>query len=202
MKLKILFLVFVLVLGASCSRQKNIVKKFYDINVPMTEHSEGKDLLPRVKATCMIPEVYVYPPYSGTQIPLRNRSNELQYFSYHEWAVRPAQIFRQITMDYLSAENLFIRVSDRFWNENPDYRLELTIFNMEVIENKKSFEARFNYKFELIHAETYNLTLQQSADLRETLENNDLNLFAEAISTMFQNELEKLAENIRIKLAR
>lgn len=202
MKVKIFILVFTLFVAASCSRQKNIVKKFYDIDISVNSHAEGKDMLPKVKATCMIAEAYVYPAYSGTQIPLRNRSNEIQYFSYHEWAVRPALILRQITMDYLSSENLFIRVSDRFWNDNPDYRLELTIFNLEVIEAKKNFEARLNYKFELVDTENYQVAFQQSADLREILENNDLNLFAEAISTMFQMELEKLAENIRIKLAR
>ncbi|MFO8000866.1 MAG: ABC-type transport auxiliary lipoprotein family protein [Marinilabilia sp.] len=188
-----------LLLLTSCGGQKEMVKKYYLIEESETEIEAEDDTQAAIDAWCEVSEVEVYPAFSSRRIVLRDDSHQIRYFGEHEWAVRPSEVLTPIVMDYFAAHKIFTRVSDRFWEKAPDYRLNTTIFNIEVDNtgNKKDFEAHLKLRFELIDTQTDTIAVLHTADRKSNLEDRDLNLLAATISEIFHEELENFASRTK-----
>jgi hypothetical protein len=106
-------------------------------------------------------------------------------------------------IDFLSARNLFLRVSDRFWEHTPEYRINTTVFEIEVgtAQNKKDFIAHLKLKFELIDTRSGTSILTHVSNRESTLEEGNLNLMVESISNLFYEELENFVQQIRETLS-
>jgi uncharacterized lipoprotein YmbA len=190
MKQVILFGLITALFLAGCGSQKEAIKKYYVIESLNDTTSAAPDSLPAIDAWCEVDEVQVYPAFDTRRIVLRDESHQIRYFGNHEWAVSPADFLTPIIIDYLAENKVFARVADRFWERNPDYRLQTTVFNLEVVSSKrKSFEAHLNLKFDLIDVKTDAILLTHNADRKSELTERDLNLLAAEISQIFNEEL-------------
>ncbi|MFW5890494.1 MAG: ABC-type transport auxiliary lipoprotein family protein [Marinilabiliaceae bacterium] len=201
---RILFTLLAVFLLSACGGQKDVVKKYYMIEVPGLDTEPSKEAKPAIDAWCEVSEVEIYPAFDNREIVFRDDSHQIRYFGNHEWAVRPAEVLTPIITDYFSAQKIFTRVSTRFWERPPDYRLNATIFNLEVsrAERKKDFEAHLKLRFELIDTRTDTVAVWHTADRKSTLEERDLNLLASTISKMFHEELESFASKTKNVLSK
>jgi ABC-type uncharacterized transport system auxiliary subunit len=194
----ILLSFFAVFLLAGCGTQKEVIKKYYIIEAPNDSASVYAESTPPLDAWCEIADVGVYPAFNSRRIVLRDESHQVRYFGNHEWAVSPANFLTPIIIDFLAGNEVFTRVAARFWERVPDYRLQSTIFNLEVVTtNNKSFEAHLNLKFDLVDVHTDAIALTHSADRRLLLEEKDLNLLASAISEIFHEELGNFSFEIK-----
>ncbi|MGM0376214.1 MAG: ABC-type transport auxiliary lipoprotein family protein [Bacteroidota bacterium] len=201
---KIFFFLLTAFLLSACGGQKTVVKKYYMIEQPGAEIEPSENTSAAIDAWCEVAEVELYPAFESRKIVFRDASHQIRYFGDHEWAVRPGEILTPVINDYLSAHKVFTRVSTRFWERSPDYRLNTTIFNLEVsnAERKKDFEAHLKLRFELIDTETDTIAVWHTADRRSELGEKDLNLLAATISEMFHEELEKFASKTKEVLSK
>ena len=200
---RILISFLIVFLFSACGGQKTMVKKYYMIEQPGAKIEPSGNNEAAIDAWCEVSEVELYPAFESRQIVFRDASHQIRYFGDHEWAVRPADILTPVINDFLSAKKIFTRVSTRFWEKSPDYRISTTIFNMEAghAESKKIFEAHLKLRFELIDTQTGAIAVSHTADRKSVLKDRDLNLFAANISRMFHEELENFGSKIKETLS-
>ncbi len=135
-----LLILFTNLIFIGCGSQKTAVKKFYMIEPPGAYTPSDSLESPIIDAGCEVERTEVYPAYNSRQIVFRDKTHQIRYFGDHLWAVRPSDALTPLIIDFFSAKRVFTRISDRFWDKSPSYRIESTIFNIEVgPADKKAF---------------------------------------------------------------
>ncbi|MBS3771282.1 MAG: ABC-type transport auxiliary lipoprotein family protein [Bacteroidales bacterium] len=190
-------LITAILIMAGCSSSKQTVNRYYVIEPPDSSliSIDQKHLL--AESHCEIAPVEIYPAFASKDIANRSGSHELLYYKRHHWAVGPAESLTFILKDYLNQASLFKRTSKRFRGINPDFRLETTVYQLEVVQEQESFSAHLALEFKLFSNPEERLLLSHRADRMEKLQENDLNLFAESIGLLFFEELNRFSEIIR-----
>ncbi len=202
MKRNILISLLAIFMLSACGGQKTVVKKFYMIENPEPEMLADQDTMVAVDARCEVEEVEVYPAYATRRIIFRDASHQVRYFGNNEWAVSPSEALTPLIIDYLSGNKIFSRVSGRFWDKSPDFRLQTTIFKIEVATTENNeFEAHIELRFELIDALSDTVVVSHLADKKALLESKSLNLAAATISEIFHKELNNFAAEIKERVS-
>ena len=196
---KLSFVILTIFLLSACGGQKSVVKKYYMIEEPDASAEVDRDTTSAIKAWCEVNEVEVYPAYDTRRIVFRDDSHQIRYFGDHEWAVRPPAVLTPMIINHLSQNKIFTRVSDRFWERSPNYRVNTTIFKIEVGhgERKRDFDAHLKLRFELLETQTDTIVVAHTANRETVLEKRDLNLLAASISQMFHEELNEFATRVK-----
>jgi ABC-type uncharacterized transport system auxiliary subunit len=193
------FIILPIVLWAlsGCGGQKAITTKYYVIEIyDDTEEPGNADQKTHIDKYCEIQEVDVYPAYASTQIANRSDLRELTYYAHHQWAIRPSESFTRIILDFFSHKPIFKGASNRFWREEPEYRVETTVYHLEVIQEKNIFSAHLEVEFRLVETETGTDVVIHRADEIIELEEKDINLMASAVGDIFYRELIKFSIKI------
>jgi ABC-type uncharacterized transport system auxiliary subunit len=162
----------------------------------------GNDLSgdPIIDKYCEIDRVEVYPAYASTQIANRSNEKELIYYAHHQWAIRPEESFTRMVQDYFKHVPIFKNTSGRFWKIDPAYRIETTVYHLEVIQQNNILTAHLDLEFILRETEQGAVIIQHQADEQVTLAEKDLNLLARAIGEIFSRELSGFSGKIISKI--
>jgi ABC-type uncharacterized transport system auxiliary subunit len=194
------YLILSLLILFACGSQK-VITRYYVIEMDR-DSVAWNDLStdPIVDQYCEIDQVEVYPAYASTQIANRSNNKELIYYANHQWAVRPAESFTRMVQDYFKHVPIFKNTSGRYWKIEPAYRIETTVYQLEVIQESNKFTAHLDLEFVLKETEKGTVIIQHQADALETLAEKDLNLLAQAVGEIFSRELRSFSEKIISKI--
>ena len=151
---------------------------------------------PFLDAYCEIVPVQIYPAYATQQIAKKNKTHEITYYRYHHWAVRPEEALNLMIEDHLNRTALFQRVSRRYWRINPAYKLETTVYQIEIQQQNKIYQAHIAMRFDLYRIASDELLVSHEADRLEDLDRRDINLFAQSVGRIFHEELNVFAKKI------
>jgi len=179
-----------------CGSQDSVVKKYYVLEQPEENSFLDSTNLDQIDGFCIIKHVDVYPAFATRQIANRSDSHEITYYSYHEWAVRPSEVLTNMLVDYLNTRQVFRRAASRFWKVAPEYKIETTIFQLELEKTDGELAAHMHLQFKLIDNTTQNVITAYEADVSEKLRKKNINLFASVASKMFYTELQKFSEKM------
>jgi ABC-type uncharacterized transport system auxiliary subunit len=188
-----------IILVTSCISEKTIIRKYYTLQMPEDTYNTLPDTSKVIPGKCEIGRIDINPVYEKNQIVNRNESNEITYYMYHHWAVRPDEAIREMLQEYLQKKKLFENVSTRFARSIPDYIFETSVNDLEIIEIDKSFSAHVNLEFKLILNNSDSILIRHQADRIEPLKQKNINLFAREVSNILFEELEVFAKLIRVK---
>ncbi|MBS0000920.1 MAG: membrane integrity-associated transporter subunit PqiC [Cyclobacteriaceae bacterium] len=193
----ILFFILSLFILPGCGSQKVITTKYYVIEIERDSIGE-RDINrpPVIDQYCEIGQVEVYPAYASTQIANRSDIKELTFYAYHQWAIRPAESFTRIIQDYFDHEPVFKSTSGRFWKIDPAYRIETTVYHMEVIQEHNLFSAHLDVEFLLRETDQGTVVIHHQADETVALAEKDINLLASAVGEIFFRELSRFSDKI------
>lgn len=189
-KINIILLVLAVAL-AGCRGSKPVIPKYYVVEYPHEQSVSLIDTIITLPNSVEIAQVEVYPAFATHRIAVRENTHELRYFSNSEWAVRPEQSITNYINEFLQVNRFFEVVSTRYWNELPDYRLETTVYQMEILQDRNTFLAHLHLKFSLTNIESERVIVTHTADRTRELERRNLNLFADAINHMLFEELQR-----------
>jgi len=182
----------------SCMSEKTIIRKYYTLEIPEDTSIVIPDTFKAIPGKCEISRVDINPVYEKNQIVNRNKSNEITYYMYHQWAVRPDEAIREILHEYIQNKKLFENVSTRYTRSIPDYILETSVNDLEIIEIDKSFSAHVNIEFVLLLNSSDSILVRHQADRTEPLEQKNINVFASEVSNILFEELEVFANLIMV----
>jgi ABC-type uncharacterized transport system auxiliary subunit len=197
-KFYLILLALVIVLGG-CRGGKPVAPRYY-----MIEYNPSVMIIPdpvsSLPYNVEITDIDIHPAFATSQIAIREEDHEVGYFVNHQWATRPQQSFERFTLNYLKHNNVFKYAERKYWNTIPEYKLFISIHNLEVIRQGKDFYARLHTEFRLETAagEIVDIHINDNSRL---LEKRNLNLFTRAINSMYFEELNFFAHKIHFALA-
>lgn len=179
-----------LLMGNGCISRKPATPSFYLLEYPASREITSPALATPLPVIVEIADVQINPAFASYDIALRHNTREIKYFSHHRWATRPSQSLNSFLMTFFERNSVFENAGARFWRVNPHYRLRTIIHQLEVLEENREFYARLHIEIMLIKTDTEQTALLHLSNRTQVLEQRDLNLFADAISNMFFEELE------------
>jgi ABC-type uncharacterized transport system auxiliary subunit len=190
MKNQFFYLFISLVIFSGCIGSKPQAPSFYLLEYPADRTMSFGETDNPLPVIVEAEDVNISPAFASYDIVLRANSHEIRYFDMHRWATRPVQSMTSFLLTFFERNNVFENAGPRFWKVPPHYKLKTTIFQMEIFEEDKKFYARLHLELQLKKIDTEQVVLTHVADNRQALEERDLNLFADAISNMFFDELQ------------
>jgi len=178
-----------LVATIGCKNQESVITKYYVLETPedTTVIDTSSEIF--IDEFCEVKQVNIYPAFSTRRIANRSHSHEITYYSTHEWAVRPSEVLTNMMVDYMNAKGLFKRVAERYWEVSPKYKIETTIYQLEVIKQGRDLSAHLHLEFRLIDNSNQEIIATYQANRTNLLEEKKINLFASTISKMFYSAM-------------
>lgn len=190
MKNQLFYLIISLAIVSGCLGSKTQVPSFYLLEYPAertVSFGEADNPLPVIVEA---EDVNVSPAFASYEIAIRANTHEIRYFAQHRWATRPVKSMTSFLLTFFERNDVFENAGPRFWKVPPHYKLRTNIHQMEIFEEDKMFYARLHLELQLIKTDTEQVILTHVADNRQALDERDMNLFADAISNMFFDELQ------------
>ncbi len=184
----ILAILTIISLGGCVSKKKLVYTKYYLIEPPHETQSLGQ-AKSNTDMKLEIGSIRVGPAYASTKIVHRDRSNEIVYFSYHEWAVLPEVSIEQMAINYFRSTHDFAEVSNYISDNRPDYRLDIEVSRIEMLDVDGNKNAHVVVRYIYTDAVSGQLILQETYDKSAEMSENDMNLLAKSISTLIWDSL-------------
>ena len=197
MRPKIYFPVILFMAITGCMSEKKIERKYYTIEIPAGHFHGRTDSLPFINGVCVIDKVQVNQLYDKNLIVNRSGSNEVNFYIYHQWAVRPSDAIEEMIVEHLGSARVFSSVCSAFSKSVPDYRFSAILKRLEMVENNRSSEAALSLEFLLINNADGRIILSHKADKSGELKERALNLFAIEVSDMIIRELDTFIKMIK-----
>lgn len=187
-----------LILFAGCGGGKAVVNKYYLLEYPRLSTMELllADSLTSLGGSCFIAQVDVHPAYASHQIVIRESSNQINYFSFNEWAVRPSQSLTAFITDFLTDADIFTSINAGRVALGNDFLLETSISKLEVVRAKPNLLAHVDISFTLRDLNTGSVVARHHGNEMKILEEKDLNQFAAAVSSIVAEQLHAFVQQI------
>jgi len=197
MRIQLITGLCILVLLQGCGGGKEMVNRYYLIEMPDPAAMPSFDEMPHLNGHCEIARVDVAPVYENNQIINRSDSHEITRYKYHLWAERPSVSVRTYMLGLFRKAAIFDEVSDRFGMSIPEYRFHTRVESLEVLDEKNAFSAHVKVIFILNTNPEEETVLFHEADRIVPLTKKDLNLFAGAVSQIFLDEFRVFAMKLK-----
>ena len=196
----ILILIFSLFF-IQCSK-KTMLRKYYVLEIALPQMEASLDSLSALPYRFEVKDMTVAKAYNQTRIALRSASHELNYYYYHNWAVRPPVAISDLVYQIMKNSGVCPNTS-RGHMANPDYIVTGYIDQLERNELGDRPVAHISGYFELNQATTdkrvVNYQFNRDMDLVNT---HSMNTFADVISTILFEETQGFIRKIHQELTK
>jgi len=195
----LVILLLSIILIQSCSK-KVVTRNYYVLEFP-AQNEEIQKSKPLVNESCEIFAANIPPAFSQSRIAVRTRSHEISYYQKHLWAVAPGDLIVQLIESYIQNENIFTKASQSIWKEVPIYRIYPYVQQIEAQDIDDELYAHLKMKIDLFNSSDNSIVVSHQFERKEMLEERDINLLAESLSKILQEELQQFSDKIKIELA-
>lgn len=172
----------------NCSK-KIIIQKYYVLETQ--EHISHQNL--QIEKTLPyrigVRDFQIAKAFEQTRMTLRTKSNEINYYYYHHWAVRPSVGVSEIVCRLIENTHIFKQCS-RDYTMDVDYLITGTVYKLERIEKKPFDAAHLNCVIALVDARTELPVSKHEFNRTLRLKNKSMNNFALTISNILRDETE------------
>jgi ABC-type uncharacterized transport system auxiliary subunit len=138
--------------------------------------------------------------YRRTQIVYRQSANQMQFYSYHLWAVDPDRMIADMVVKHLKAARLFDNVTRTVENYIPDFFLACEIQALEEYDAKEQWFAHFAIEFQLEDARTSQVVWKKLFDLRKTVAQQEPVFVGRELSYLLETINERLVKELDVVL--
>lgn len=177
------------VLAAGCGK-KAIIRKYYVLETISADRRTGPSYAEKIPIRVEIRDFEVAEAFDQTRIALRTGSNEIDYYYYHHWAVRPTVALANMMYEIMKDADLFLRIS-REYSLSTGYIITGTIHRLERMDGFPYPKAHLAGRLELVDAEqdvpVVHYEFDQAVDLRN---DRSMNGFAAVLSEILYQEIE------------
>ncbi len=192
--------IILLLAFAGCRSSNEISTQHYILETPSTYDFRWEGEPGPIQGSCEVLTPEIAAAYSSHRIALREKSHQIRYFGFNEWATRPDLSLHKIVVDFMKDNQVFEELVYGRVAVPADYVLETEVFHLEVDNRQEVFHARLQVEFRLWKNGTDELILTHREDRKEALEGRSLNSFAEVVSRMFTEELAAFTGSITRKV--
>ena len=193
-----LFLIGLALLVFSCAGER-IINKYYILKTEeLSGDMESKEFnVSRLPYNVEIKDFTISAPYNQNRIALRTKSNEIEYYFYHQWADLPQTALTFFVWQTIRSAGLFRNIDKVIFETRPDYVISGTIYQVERVHMEDKSNAHLNMELELINTKNNEPIITHSFDRSLPLEENaPMNEFALKISRILQEETKTFIHKI------
>ncbi len=193
---KILFtLLMAFLLFSGCARQA-LMKTYYVMELPESRVTEIVPVDRSLNYQVDVRDFWVNRPYSQTNIAVRSASNELNYFYYAFWAVKPGAAVAELVYEILLEKNLF-KVCTLGHSAGPDWIVDGRIFALERVATKDGQAAHVKGEILLKNGKDESEVLSYPFDIEKPLKpNNSMNTFARITSEVIWEQMLEFIDTV------
>lgn len=138
--------------------------------------------------------------YRRTQIVYRQSANQMQFYSYHLWAVDPERMVGDMVLKHLKAARLFDNVTRAVESYLPDYLLSIDVQAIEEYDAKEQWFAHLAIEFQLEDAKTSEVVWKKVFDLRKTVAQQEPVYVVRELSYLLESINERLVKELDVAL--
>jgi ABC-type uncharacterized transport system auxiliary subunit len=138
--------------------------------------------------------------YRRSQIVYRQSANQMQFYSYHLWAVDPDRMIGDMVLKHLKAARLFDNVTRSVENYVPDFFLSTDIQAIEEYDAKQQWYAHLAVEFQLEDARTNQVIWKRLFDLRKTVAQQEPVYVVRELSFLLETINERLVKELDVVL--
>jgi len=174
----------VLVLGCSKSA---ILRKYYVLESHTAIDTTAVRSSSPLPVKVDVRDFTVAKAFDQTRIAVRTNTNELNYYYYHLWAVRPATAIADVVYERTNRLRLFQRCV-RGFSVGPDYYISGQIMALERVQSAKKEYAHLQGTLSIYDARTELPVLERDFERTLELKDKSMNGFAGACSRILESE--------------
>ena len=137
--------------------------------------------------------------YDQNQIVFRLSDYELKDDRWNIWSVRPSQMLTDAVERYIGQANLFIRTSQEFLDERPDYILTGTVKAIERFDSGDLWFAHLAMSLKLVNQETNEVFWSREFDEKPRVYNEDMAYTVETLHQILRNQMQQAIRDIDFK---
>ena len=137
--------------------------------------------------------------YDRSQIVFRLSDYELKDDRWHIWSVRPSQMLTDAVERYLSQANLFIRTSQEFLDDRPDYIFTGTVKAIERFDSGDLWFAHLAMSMKLVSQESNEVFWSREFDEKLRVYNKDMAYTVEVLHQILRNQMQQFIRDIDFK---
>ncbi|MBN1465190.1 membrane integrity-associated transporter subunit PqiC [candidate division KSB1 bacterium] len=198
MKYRFLYLFLLLSLVQFACGKKINTRRYYVLECTKSQQARPDTSLFNVKVD--VRDFRVARAFDQTRMALRTNTNELDYYFYHHWAVKPSLAVADFVYDVIEARNMFSGAM-RGISYAPDYIIEGDIKSLERLQEDKMAFTHVHMAVELIDARTEMTVVQYEEDQRLALEPaKSMNTYADVTSQILMHFTNKFLDQVHAHL--
>ncbi|HDQ44660.1 MAG TPA: hypothetical protein ENN17_04060 [bacterium] len=198
MKTAPMFLMIFLTLTAifSACGKKAMTRKYYVLEAASVQDRRIPRFTKTLPFHVEVRDFHVTRAFDQTRIAVRSASNELDYYFYHHWAVRPPVAIADLVHQVLDRTRLFRRLT-REYSITCDYLVMGQILSLERVDRGEQTLARISGVLELLESKSNNTLMRYAFDQSVPMtKDRSMNRFAALISELLFQETEAFARKL------
>lgn len=194
-----------LLLVTGCFMGKTTQTKYYLLDYIPTPPKErlDKGFYPFV---LRVKDVAINETYRRAQIVYRQNAHQMQFYSYHLWAVDPERMVGELLIKHLRAARLFQNIIRSVEAYEPDFTLSAEIQAIEEYDYQEQWFAHLAIEYRLENGKTGEVVWKKNYDLRRKVSQQEpvyvvreLSALLEAIHGMVVKELDVVLDEARFR---
>jgi ABC-type uncharacterized transport system auxiliary subunit len=142
--------------------------------------------------TIRIKDFKVAEAYKRPELVYRKSSHEMQFYNYHQWAVKPEYLITDMVFKHLRAANLFKSISKSLLEYKPDYILTGQVTAIEEYDNKNKWYAHLAITLQLEDNKTRRQIWQRTYDVRKIVAQHEPVYVVRELSFLLENIMDKI----------
>ena len=128
--------------------------------------------------------------FNRQNILYRFSPNQIQYYEFQHWAVRPDFMITDMVLKHLGASNITNRVDIDFLETRPDFRLDGMLDALEKYDAGDLFFAHLAMSFKLFNVSNGSQIWDYSFDERKQVFQQEMVYTVRGLSSILQNQMD------------
>ncbi|MHB9030402.1 MAG: ABC-type transport auxiliary lipoprotein family protein [Candidatus Latescibacterota bacterium] len=139
--------------------------------------------------------------YNRQNIVYRFAPQELKWYEYQQWAVRPDYMVTDLILNHFENAGIFNRVGMEYLDARPDFRLEGVVEALERFDAGDVFYGHFAMSFKMVRTGDGQQVWEYSFDERKQVYQREMVYTVIALSQVFENQMNTVVGQIDSLLA-
>jgi ABC-type uncharacterized transport system auxiliary subunit len=147
---------------------KNFETRYYTLDYAPAPSPQRLEQGP-YPLTVRLREPTIAEAYRRSQIVYRKSAYQMQFYSYHLWAVDPERMIGDLLFKHLRAARLFENVTRVAETNPPDFQISVDVRAIEEFDGPESWYAHIAVEYQLIDEKTGQVLWKELYDLRKAV---------------------------------
>jgi uncharacterized lipoprotein YmbA len=156
------------VLLTGCFFGRSPETKYYTLDYVPAPSAERLERGP-YPFTVRLREPTIAEAYRRSQIVYRQSVYQMQFYSYHLWAVDPERMVGDLLFKHLRAARLFDNVTRAAESTPPDFQITCDVRAIEEFDGPDKWFAHYAAEYQLVDERTGDVLWKQLYDLRKAV---------------------------------